>query len=129
MVNVSNDKSDAGAAYGAGAGEATVSACAGAVCGSANVTVHPGLISIAVLPASPSVLAGLSVQLYAAGTYDDGTVQDITSLVSWSSSNTTLAQISNTGTRGVALGVAPGSVTITATAGSLSGTTTLTVNP
>ena len=76
-----------------------------------------------------AVVAGLSVQLYAAGTYDDGTVQDITSLVSWSSSNTTLAQISNTGTRGVALGVALGSVTITATAGSLSGTTTLTVNP
>ncbi len=81
VISISDDASNPGAAYAAAAGAATVSACAGAVCGSTTVTVGPRLVSIAVTPASATVAPGLAVQFYATGISSDGSSQDLTSSV------------------------------------------------
>jgi len=116
-------------------GTTSLTAAVGTVTGSTSVTVTPAaLASIAVTPANPSVPAGETVMppFTATGTYTDTTTKDITTLVQWSSSDTTVATISNAaGSQGQATGVAPGTVTITATSSSNPlvppGNTTLTV--
>ena len=82
------------------------------------------LASIAITPSNPRITNGTTQQFTATGTYSDSTRQDITSSVIWSSSNTGLATISNTG---LATLIAVGKTSITATLGSVSGNTTLTV--
>jgi uncharacterized protein YjdB len=70
------------------------------------------LSSITVTPSSPNNLAvGGTQQFTAAGTYSDGKQSDITTQVSWTSSNTTVATISASG---LATGVAEGSSVISA---------------
>lgn len=81
------------------------------------------LSSIAVTPASPDNLAvGSTLQLTATGTYSDGKQANITSQVSWTSANTSVAAVSVTG---LATGVAAGTSKITA---SLSSKTSPAVN-
>jgi hypothetical protein len=77
-----------------------------------------------VTPASPVISAGGTQQFTATGTYTDNSTQNITSSVTWSSSTTSVATIN---AAGLATGVAAGSTTITASSGSISSTTTLTV--
>src|SRR5262249_26504683 len=58
------------------------------------------------------------------------TTVDITNQVTWASTNTAVATISNAaGTQGLATGVGPGTTTIMATEGTVTGSTGLTVNP
>jgi hypothetical protein len=105
----------------------------GPVSGTATLTVVPlTLESITVTPANPSIAAGLSIQFTATGNYNNNSTQDLTTQVTWSSSDTDVAEISNCGdceTIGVATSTLAGSTTITATLGSVSGSTTLTVTP
>jgi hypothetical protein len=86
------------------------------------------LISIAVTPTSPNITTGYKQQFTATGTFSDNSLQDMTASVAWSSSNTSAATISNVaGSNGLAAAVGGGATTITATSGSISGSTTLTV--
>ena len=81
------------------------------------------LSSIALAPASPAKLTvGYTMQFFATGTYSDGSTVDITSKVTWTSSNTTIANIDSTG---LVTGVAAGNTNITAV---LSGITSPAVN-
>jgi uncharacterized protein YjdB len=97
----------------------------GTISGSTTLSVSaPALVSIAITPANPSLAAGTNQQLTATGTYSDGSTQNLTNTVVWSSSATGVATVANTG---LANAVAVGSATITATSGAISGTTTLTV--
>ena len=133
-VTVSNAPGSQGVATGASVGSATVSAASSTtpvVTGSTTVTVTAAVLqSIAITPVSPSVVAGLQQQFTAVGTYTGGSTQDITGTVIWSSSNLTIATISNAaGTQGQASALSQGSTTITATLGSINGSTTLTVGP
>lgn len=79
------------------------------------------LVSIEVTPADSSVLVNHSIQFTATGFFSDGSQQDITNRVTWSSSNTEAAIISNGGVdeppKGEARGVGSGGdeTTITAT--------------
>jgi uncharacterized protein YjdB len=82
------------------------------------------LTGIIVSPASASVAAAATVNLHATGTYSDGTSKDITTSVTWLSSDSTVASVSNAG---VATGVATGVVTVSAHSGAFSGFATLTV--
>jgi hypothetical protein len=84
------------------------------------------LKSIAVTPANPSIQAGSTQQFTATGTYSDGSTQNITTQVNWSSSNTGVATINSSG---LASAIAGGSSTIAAAESSISGSTTLTVQP
>jgi trimeric autotransporter adhesin len=72
------------------------------------------------------VAVGGSQQLTATGTFSDGTTLDITVYVGWSSSDASVADVSNAaGTKGLAYGFKAGSVTVTATRGIVKGTAAL----
>jgi Big-like domain-containing protein len=86
------------------------------------------LVSIALTPVNPSVVAGMSQQFKATGTFTGGISRDVTLSVTWTSSKPTVASISSTGsTRGLATAIVAGITTIKATHGTIKGTTTLTV--
>jgi galactose oxidase-like protein/Big-like domain-containing protein len=96
----------------------------------ATVTVTPTLTltSLAVTPTNPSIVTGGTQQFTATGTFSDGSTQNLTTSVTWASSITAVATISNTtGSQGRATGVGTGSTTISATSGSVSGSTVLSV--
>jgi uncharacterized protein YjdB len=83
---------------------------------------QPVLKSIRVTPTSASVAAGLTVQLTATGAYSDGTSKDLTSSVTWTSSDTSIATVANTG---VLTGKVQGSATISASSGSIAAKTSV----
>ena len=86
------------------------------------------LTSVTVSPSNAGILKGSSQQFAASGTYTDGTVRDVTTSVTWSTSDANVAVMSNsTGTNGQATALNDGTVTITASIGNLSGSTTSTI--
>jgi hypothetical protein len=129
VATVSNAAGSNGLATTAAVGSSTISAASGEVTGSTTLTVTPAvLVSIGVTPANPSVAKGLKQQFTATGAYTDNTTQDLTTQVTWSSSNTSVATVSNAaGSNGLATTAAVGSSTIAASSGSVAGSTTLTV--
>lgn len=71
------------------------------------------LTSITVTPSSASIAPGTATQFRASGSYSDGSFQDLTTSVVWSSSNPAVASISNAdGSKGAAAAIAAGSITI-----------------
>src|SRR5208282_6033908 len=106
-----------------GAGSTTITATLSGISGSTTVMV-PALVSIGLTPANPSVLPCGTQPFVATGTYQNNGTQTITGQVSWSSATTSVATIN---TSGLATAVGTGSSTISATQGSITGTTTLTV--
>ena len=81
------------------------------------------LQSIAIQPSSVNILVNGTQVFSAWGTYQDGTRQQITSGVVWTTSDSTIVELTDaTGT-----GEAPGSATITGSAQGLSGTATVNV--
>ena len=110
-------------------GSTSISATLGAISGNTTLTVtNAVLISLAVMPPNPSIAVGTMQQFIATGTFSDGSTQNLTSSVTWASSDNTFATISNAaGSNGLATSVAPGSTSISATLGAVSGSTTLTV--
>lgn len=131
VATISNATGSNGSAAAAGTGITTVTATSGSISGSTTLTVTPAtLTSISVTPANQSIADGTTRQFTATGMYSDGTTQDLTTSVTWSSSSTNVATISNAGSsKGLATGVAAGSTTITASSGSITGSTSLTVTP
>ena len=127
--------STSGLVTGVMAGTATITATSADISGSTSVTVTlANLQSITVSPSSSSVSgAGQTVNYMATGHFTSGPDSDITTQVTWSASPSTAATISNTApTQGVLTTLAvqgPTTVTVTATSGTISGNTTLTVNP
>ncbi|MGA7401083.1 MAG: Ig-like domain-containing protein [Candidatus Sulfotelmatobacter sp.] len=111
---------------GQGVGQSTITAKWSAMSGTASLLVaSPKQISIAVAPATASVGVGASTQLKATGTFVDGTTQDFTALVNWSSSNATAATVGYQ--TGLVSGLTSGASTITATLGSSTSTAQVTV--
>ncbi len=116
-----------GVANGKAQGTAAISASVGTVSDSGNLNVgSASLTSISVTPATPSVASGVTQQFKATGTYSDSTTQDITGAVTWNSSNSTVATIA---ANGLATSQLPGASTVSATSGTVSGSTLLTVTP
>ena len=114
-----------GLATGVAVGSTTIQATSGSISGSTNLTVTAAtLVSIAVTPANPSIAVGQQQQFTATGTYTDGSHQNLTATATWSSSAPSVATIA---AGGLATALAPGSTTIQATSGSISGSTILTV--
>jgi trimeric autotransporter adhesin len=107
-------------------GSVTISATSGSVTGSTTVNVQSAVLSsITVRPVNKKIAPFTSQQFQAIGTYTDGSTHNVTGQVSWSSSNTAVATI---GRSGRAKALTPGSTTITARLGSISGSTTLNVS-
>ena len=93
-----------------------------------DVVLDPGppptLTSIAVTPSNPTVVTGATQQFTATGNYSDGSTQNITSEVSWSSSSPAVATINASG---LATGASAGSTTVRGQQSGVIGSTTLTV--
>jgi trimeric autotransporter adhesin len=107
-------------------GSVTISATSGSVTGSTTVNVQSAVLSsITVRPVNKKISPFTSQQFQAIGTYTDGSTHNVTGQVSWTSSNTAVATI---GGSGRAKALTPGSTTITATLGSISGSSTLDVS-
>jgi len=113
-----------GLVTGVAAGTATLTATSEGKSGTATVTVTVvPVASVTVSPASPSVLAGQTVQLTASTTDANG--NPLTGrVVTWATSNAAVATVNGSGR---VTGVAAGSATITATSEGQSGTATVTV--
>jgi len=112
-----------------GVGVATITASLGSISGTTGLTVTDAeLVLIEVTPTNPGIVLGTSQQFTATGTFSDNTTQDLSTAVTWSSSSPETATISNAGgSEGLASSVAVGTTTITASLGSISGTTELNV--
>lgn len=93
-----------------------------------NLTVVPVLTSVSVTPSNASLPKGVTQQFTATGSFNDGTQQNQTTAVTWSSSNPAAVSISNAqGSQGIASAVALGTSTISATLGSISNSNTVTI--
>jgi hypothetical protein len=132
VATISNSSGSQGLATSVGVGSSTITATSGLLSGTATLTVNtvaPVLVSIAISPLAPTIALGTNQQFTATGTYSDGSTQNITTSVTWSSSATKIAPIANSvGSQGLATAVAIGTATITATSGAVNESTTLTVS-
>jgi uncharacterized protein YjdB len=127
VATISNDAGSNGKVTFVASGTTTISATSGNIVGSTRLTVIP-LVSISVSPANPTVAIGATQQFTATGTYSNGTSLDVTKLVSWSSSSTGIASISNaSGSNGISTSLNNGTTTLTAGLCADSGSTTLAV--
>src|SRR5207302_921011 len=116
--------SNSGLVSGVTPGTATITAASEGKSGTSTITVTPvPVASVEVTPATASVQAGQTVQLTA--TPKDANGAPLSGrTVTWSSSNTAVATVSNSG---LVSGVTPGTATITATSEGKSGTSAITV--
>ena len=89
-----------------------------------TLNILESLVSIDVAPGNSTITTGGTQQFVAIGNYQGGSTQNITSQVSWTSSNTLAATINSAG---LASGLATGVATIKASLSGISGSTSLTV--
>ncbi len=126
VAGVSNAPGSQGTVTGLASGTATVTATLAGITGSATVTVTATtLTSIRVTPANPTLPARIRVRFTATATYSDGTSADVTARVAWASTDPTVVPIARTGD---AITFGPGTATITATLGGVTGSSTVTVS-
>ena len=77
-----------------------------------TVTVDPyALVTLAITPATATIAAGQTQQFQAIGSYTDGSIEDDTAFVTWTSSNSDIVGVSNVG---LATSAGSGAVTISA---------------
>jgi trimeric autotransporter adhesin len=118
--------SNQGLASSAAQGSADISAMMGSV-NSAPVTLTvtaAALVSIAITPAMQSIEQGTNQQFTAIGTFSDDSTQNLTTSVTWVSSSTAVASISNAGgSNGLGTSLTVGTTSISAAIGSLVGST------
>jgi sugar lactone lactonase YvrE len=133
VATINNASGNIGLASSLAPGSTAITASAEGVSGSTTLTVTPAtLVSISITPANPSMTLGTSKQFTAVGTFSDSTTQDITASVTWNSSVTSVATISNAaGSHGLSASAAAGTTTIVAKdpTTNISGSTILTVTP
>lgn len=103
----------------------------------AELTVTDATVTeLQVAPVTPTIAAGLAQQFTAIATLSDGSTLDVTSYtgLNWTTSDPAIATVSSlAGSKGLATGVIPGAVTITASGSAnstlFSATAQLTVPP
>lgn len=115
-----------GVVQGVAAGSVQVTAQSGTITGSAMLQVtNAGLRSLSVGPANPAIPIWASKQVHATGIFSDGSSQDLTPFVSWTSHTPSVAKVTRLG---LAHATSVGSTLIVAQLGAVSGSTTMTVN-
>ncbi|PYU05216.1 MAG: hypothetical protein DMG34_08865 [Acidobacteria bacterium] len=116
-----------GLVTGVAAGTTSITAALNGITQSMTLTITaPTITSISITPEGFTVPIGISQQFVASAVYSDGSSQDLVSGVTWTSSLLSAATIDANGS---ATTLAAGTTTITATVGSLTDSTTLTVVP
>lgn len=107
-------------------GAFTVSATSGSISASTTANVLSSVLtSLTIDPVNETIAPLTSQQFHATGIYTDGSTQNLTGKVSWTSSVSTVATIA---TSGLLKGLAPGTTTVAATLDSFSASTTLQVS-
>jgi len=102
----------------------SITATYGGVAGTTTLTVAPAVLeSIAVSPSPASTPSGTTQQFAATGTFSDKTTQTLTSTVTWSSSDLTVATFSASGPPGLASALLTGTATTSNITASLNGVT------
>src|SRR5580704_498645 len=101
-----------------------LSSC-GASSGSQSSSGSVALKSLSISPSSSTVTLGAGQQFTVTGIYSNGSQKDLTQTASWSVSQPTVATISSPG---MAVSKQPGTATIIASSGSVSGSATLNVS-
>jgi trimeric autotransporter adhesin len=105
-------------------GVTTLSASLNGVVASSRITVsNATLLAIDVTPDAPRISNGTQVALVATGLYSDDSHHDLSTLVTWASSQPTVATVVGS----VAKSAQPGNTVLRATLGNVSGSTALTV--
>ena len=134
-ATVSNTSGTQGEVTAVATGVATITATdpTTSIEGTAAVTVLPAvLLAVTVSPLAANIPAGESESFTATGHYSDGSTQNLTGSVTWASSSSATATVSNgAGSQGKVTAVATGAATITATdpTTSLEGVAAVTVLP
>lgn len=106
-------------------GSVTITAAQGKLSGSATIEISSAVLkAIAIAAPRTTVPRGFSEQLSAIGVYDDGSTQDLTGSVSWSTGDASVA----TAGGGQFIAVATGAVAVTASANGVSATLQMTVS-
>jgi uncharacterized protein YjdB len=101
VATISNEGGENGRVTGVGAGVAIISARAANGIGSADggkdgrVRVRGRLASLKILPNDPVLAVGFTTPLDADGTFENGGVDDVSSDVTWSTSNPAVVTVSN----------------------------------
>lgn len=99
-------------------GTTNISAAFEGLSTSTPMTVNASnLSSISIQPANGNIAQGTKALVSATGTFSDGSTHNLTQMVTWSSSDSTIATFGTT--KSQVSGLRPGSVTITATLGSV----------
>ncbi|MEN6475579.1 MAG: Ig-like domain-containing protein, partial [Syntrophaceae bacterium] len=131
IATISNAAGTNGIATARNTGSTIITATFENITGTTTLTVTPAVLeSISIIPTNSNIALGTTKQLAATGTFSDTTTQNLTAFVTWSSSATGTATISNaSGSNGLATSVAVGATSITATdpTSGIYGTTVLNV--
>jgi uncharacterized protein YjdB len=129
IASISNAAGSQGKASAKNLGTTTITAASGSISGMTTLKVTGAVLqSLQVTPANPNVAIGFKRQFTATGIYSDSTNRDVTAEVTWLSTNSNVASVSNAaGSNGVATGLQAGSTTIAAMSGTIQNSTTLTV--
>jgi uncharacterized protein YjdB len=126
VATVGNAAGEKGLAKGLTPGTATITALFAGEVGAATLTVtNATMTSLIITPASTDIPLGSSQQFTATGNFNDGTTQNLTTQVAWTSSSVHVATM---GANGVATTAGVGTTTITATMNGVTGTAVLTVH-
>ena len=120
---ISNSSGSQGLISAIALGNSTITATQGSISASTTLRVKT-LSTLVVTPNNSTIPNGGNLQLYAFGTFTDGTTQYLTTSVSWTSSSSAIANVNSLG---VASAVGLGTTTITGKAGSVSGSINLNV--
>jgi trimeric autotransporter adhesin len=110
-----------------GVGSATIKAVSGSVSAQDTISVTPAtLASISLTPPNPVLAIGSTQQLTAMGSFSDGSTEDLTSSVTWTSSASGVVTVSGTG---LLTAQSQGTSIIAANSGSVNATDTAVVSP
>jgi hypothetical protein len=130
VATVSNAAGGRGLVTAVDPGDVTITADLSGVIDDVMVSVvSPIIDSIEISPRDVSLPDGGFTSFTALGNFSDGSSSDVTNLVSWTSSDTTIATIGSTGIATTVGNTAIGPTVITATKDGVMDTTTLTVTP
>lgn len=98
IASVSSINGSEGLVTALSPGQTTITASAGEIAGSAPVIVtNAFLTGITISPQDTEFQAGVTLQYSAAGTFSDGSVQAVTALAAWESSDPDIATIDSAG--------------------------------
>ena len=117
VATISNTAGSNGLANVNGVGTTTIRATSGSISGSTTLTVTPVVLESILVTPVPQRSPARIQQFIATGHFTDGSTQDLTTLVAWNSSDTSVAYFDNiAGRMGIAVVTFNGGTTlITAT--------------